>query len=84
MFALNLCSFKLKVVVCFGVLFVATIGTRPNWPRKVREMKWTVWYALKQDQGQTGQKCKSLGTLGLGRDEWVGSSRVADFPAVFF
>ena len=63
MFALNLCSFKLKVVAWFGVLFVATIGTRPNWPRKVREMKWTVWYALKQDQGQTGQKCKSLGTL---------------------
>ena len=25
--------------------------TRPNWSREVREMKWPVWHAFKQDQG---------------------------------
>ena len=39
-------------------------STRPNWPRKVREMKWTVWvekYTVWYDSNKTkGKPCKSL------------------------
>ena len=33
------------------VLPFSNLQTRPDWPRKVREMNWTVWYAFKQGQG---------------------------------
>ena len=43
-------------IVDFFLIYI--LKTRPYWPRKVREMKWTVWYAFKTEN-TTGKLCKS-------------------------
>ena len=40
-----------------GSLWTPWNSTRPNWPRKVDEMKRTVWYASNKSKGKV---CKSL------------------------
>ena len=52
-FWVALIGFKISAYHLFKatVLLFSNLQIRPDWPRKVREMKWTVWNALKQGQG---------------------------------
>ena len=40
-------SFSKAGVMCIYIGLLQF--TTPNWPRKVHEMKWTIWYAFKRD-----------------------------------
>ena len=43
----------------YGCGFGIESISRPNWPVKVLDTKWTVWYAFKQDQRQNVQRERS-------------------------
>ena len=43
----------------YGCGFWIESISRPNWPVKVLDTKWTVWYAFKQDQRQNVQRERS-------------------------
>ena len=50
----------------WGSFWTPSNSTRPNWPRKVREMKWTVWYASNKTEGKGSPFLKCVVSTGMG------------------